>query len=82
MFQCQDGSCLTKEKVCDGNFDCSQEEDELQCEKEVNLNIKQYFSYKLSSQLYDVMQYDTLGYDDYEEESRDEEMYDPWNTVE
>ena len=31
------------------------------------------------------MQYDTLGYDDYEEESQDEEMYemyDPWNTVE
>ena len=82
MFQCQDGSCLTQEKVCDGIPDCGQEEDELQCEKKVELTIQQYFSYKLSSQSYDVMQYDTLGYDDYEEESQDEEMYDPWNTVE
>ena len=39
MFQCQDGSCLTKEKVCDGIPDCGQEEDELQCEKKVELTI-------------------------------------------
>ena len=39
MFQCQDGSCLTKEKVCDGIPDCGQEEDELQCEKKVELKI-------------------------------------------
>ena len=36
MFQCQDGSCLNKEKVCDGLRNCSQGEDELQCEKKVS----------------------------------------------
>ena len=40
MFQCQDGSCLSEEKVCDGIFDCSQDEDELQCERKVHKNIK------------------------------------------
>ena len=36
MFQCQDGTCLSKEKVCDGIFDCKDEEDELECEKNVS----------------------------------------------
>ena len=40
MFQCQDGSCLIKEKVCDGLKDCSQGEDELRCEKKVNAGKK------------------------------------------
>lgn len=31
--------------------------------------------------MYDVMQYDTLGYDDYEEKSQDEQMDDPWSTI-
>lgn len=45
MFQCQDGSCLSKEKVCDGIFDCSQDEDELQCERKVHK--KHYIKDKL-----------------------------------
>ena len=32
--------------------------------------------------MYDVMQYDTLGYHDYEEKSQDEQMDDPWSTME
>ena len=32
MFQCQDGTCLSKGKVCDGILDCEKGEDELQCE--------------------------------------------------
>ena len=31
MFKCKDGTCLTKDKICDGPNDCGEGEDEADC---------------------------------------------------
>ncbi|XP_020715459.1 putative vitellogenin receptor isoform X2 [Ceratitis capitata] len=34
-FECRDGSCILREKMCDGRHDCPDSSDELNCEKKM-----------------------------------------------
>ena len=44
MFKCPNGTCLTKDKICDYNADCSEGEDEAGCPPKVIIYV--VFEYK------------------------------------
>ena len=49
-FSCSDGTCISKDYVCDGEIDCNSGEDELECRK-ISLLFTKEEGYRLQGEL-------------------------------